>query len=260
LKFSIVTISFNQARFLEQAIRSVVEQDYPDIEYIVVDPGSTDGSREIIGRYRNRISKIIFEPDNGPADGLNKGFAHATGDVFAYINSDDYFEPYAFSRIAKFFNERQDVDVVLGAIRIVDENGHAKWRKHMSDKFDLKKFAEGRCWFGQQATFFRSATYGKLVIFNVENKTCWDAEFLVDMALNGYRFGRTFNVLGNFRFYADSISGSGRLKYSYNNDIGRINNKINGVISHANSPYVSAMLSILYKFSFRRHLINFFVK
>ena len=74
LKFSIVTISFNQARFLEQAILSVISQDYLNIQYIVVDPGSTDGSRDIIEKYHNHIDKIIFEPDNGPADGLNKGF------------------------------------------------------------------------------------------------------------------------------------------------------------------------------------------
>src|SRR6202171_6644991 len=94
-RVSIVTISFNQAPFLERAIRSVVEQDYPDIEYIVVDPGSTDGSRDIIERYRSRISQVIYEPDHGPADGLNKGFASATGDIFGSINADDAFLPGA---------------------------------------------------------------------------------------------------------------------------------------------------------------------
>ncbi len=78
MKVSVVTISYNQAEFLEQCIRSVIEQDYDDIEYIVVDPGSTDGSRDIIEKYHDYIDHIIFEPDCGPADGLNKGFAHAT--------------------------------------------------------------------------------------------------------------------------------------------------------------------------------------
>ena len=81
MKVTIVSISFNQAAFLEQAIRSVVDQDYGNIEYIIVDPGSTDGSHEIIERYRDRITKVIIEPDEGPADGLNKGFAHATGET-----------------------------------------------------------------------------------------------------------------------------------------------------------------------------------
>ena len=87
MKFSIVTISFNQASYLEQAIRSVLGQDYADIEYIVVDAGSTDGSREIIEHYSGQIDKIIFEEDNGSADGLNKGFARATGDVYSFIEA-----------------------------------------------------------------------------------------------------------------------------------------------------------------------------
>jgi len=260
VKFSIVTISYNQSRFLEQAIRSVIDQDYPDIEYIVVDPGSTDGSREIIERYRGMITKVIFEPDHGPADGLNKGFAHATGEVFAYINSDDYFEPYAFSQVAKFFNERQDIDVVLGAIKIVDGNGHAKWRKRMSDKFDLKKYANGRCWIGQQATFFRRTAYEKPVFFNVENNTCWDAELLVCMALNKCKFGRIYKVLGNFRIYEASISGSARLREKYIKDQDRIRKQIYETFPPSRSLHSNVLLRLLYKFDLRRHLANCFVK
>ena len=89
MKISVVTISYNQACYLEQTIISVLNQDYENVEYIVVDPGSTDGSRDIIEKYRNRIQHIIYERDVGPADGLNKGFAVATGDVFYFINSDD---------------------------------------------------------------------------------------------------------------------------------------------------------------------------
>ena len=95
MKVSVVTVSFNQARFLERAIRSVLGQDYDDIEYIVVDPGSTDGSRAIVERWRDRIDRIILEPDRGPPDGLNKGFAAATGEIFAYLNADDALLPGA---------------------------------------------------------------------------------------------------------------------------------------------------------------------
>ena len=79
MKVSIVTISFNQAEYLERTLRSVIDQDYEDIEYIVVDPGSTDGSRTIIERYRTRITHILLEPDKGAADGLNKGFLFGNG-------------------------------------------------------------------------------------------------------------------------------------------------------------------------------------
>ena len=101
MKFSIVTISFNQAPYLETAIRSVLDQNYPDLEYIIVDPGSTDGSRDIIERFRSRFAKIIFEPDQGPGDGLNKGFAHATGDILGYLNSDDALLPGALNGAAQ---------------------------------------------------------------------------------------------------------------------------------------------------------------
>lgn len=123
MKISIVTISFNQTCFLEEAICSVLEQGYPNVEYIVVDPGSTDGSREIIERYSDRIDKVIFEPDEGPADGLNKGFAHASGDVFGFLNSDDVLEPGALSGAARYFEARPEVDVVSGHSWIIDEEG-----------------------------------------------------------------------------------------------------------------------------------------
>ena len=92
MKFSIVTISFNQARFLERAIVSVIEQKGVELEYIVVDPGSTDGSRDIIERHRDLIAHVVFEKDKGPADGLNKGFSHATGSIYGYLNADDVLE------------------------------------------------------------------------------------------------------------------------------------------------------------------------
>ena len=89
MKFSVVTVSFNQRQYLEEALTSVLEQDYPAIEYIVVDPGSTDGSRELIESFRDRLASIVFEADQGAADGLNKGFQRASGDIFGFLNSDD---------------------------------------------------------------------------------------------------------------------------------------------------------------------------
>ena len=168
MRISIVTISYNQARFLKQAIRSVIDQDYPDIEYIVVDPGSTDGSREIIERYRSCISKIIFEPDAGPADGLSKGFACATGDIYGYLNSDDYFEPDAFTRVARVFEAKPAVDVLCGAIRIVDGSGNARLRTLIADKFNLKRYVAGVCVVGQQGTFFRRRAFERTGGFNLE--------------------------------------------------------------------------------------------
>jgi len=259
VKFSIVTISFNQARFLEQTMRSVLDQGYEDIEYIVVDPGSTDGSREIIERYRSRISKIIFEPDAGPADGLNKGFACATGEIYGYLNSDDYFEPDAFRRVAHLFEAKPDVDVLCGAIRIVDGSGKARLRKLIADRFDLKRFVAGVGVVGQQGTFFRRRAFARSGGFNLENRTCWDGELLVDFALKGCRFAVIHRVLGNFRIHHESISGSGRLNEKYLKDQKRILQKL-AVADIKVHPIRRAALRFWRKANAVRHLRSLAVR
>lgn len=207
MKFSIVTISFNQARFLERAIRSVLEQDYPDIEYIVVDPGSTDDSREIIGRYRNRITKIIFEPDNGPADGLNRGFAVATGEIYGFLNSDDILLPGTIQKAAKFFRQHTNLDVVSGNALILDAEGKTIRISH-SDPFSLRAVAYGACVLMQPSTFFKKNSYRLIGGFNVNNRSTWDAELFVDMGLSGARFGIVNDVWSGYRVHSDSITCS----------------------------------------------------
>jgi glycosyltransferase involved in cell wall biosynthesis len=120
---SIVTPSFNQAPFLEQTLRSVLEQDHPRIEYIVMDGGSTDGSLEIIQSYAPRLAYWASEPDRGQSDAINKGFARAHGDIVAWLNSDDYYLPGAVTAAVKAFEENPDAVLVHADMLAVDENG-----------------------------------------------------------------------------------------------------------------------------------------
>jgi glycosyltransferase involved in cell wall biosynthesis len=120
---TIVTPSFNQARFLETAIRSVLLQDYPRLEYMVIDGGSGDGSLEILRKYSNRLSHWVSEPDRGQSHAINKGFARATGDVFAWLNSDDVLEPGALHAVGRRFEASPESSWLVGHCRIIDEAG-----------------------------------------------------------------------------------------------------------------------------------------
>ena len=104
-KISIITPSFNQAEFLEQTITSVFSQNYPNLEYIIIDGGSTDRSVEIIKKYADKLTYWVSEPDKGHGDALNKGFNHSTGEIMAWINSDDFYFPWTFSIVSEIFKD-----------------------------------------------------------------------------------------------------------------------------------------------------------
>lgn len=120
---SIITPSYNQARYLEQTIRSVLDQDYPRIEYIVMDGASTDGSVEIIKKYADKLAYWESVKDTGQADAINKGFARARGGIVAWLNSDDYYLPGTIKDVVKVFEENPDVVLAYGNMLAVDENG-----------------------------------------------------------------------------------------------------------------------------------------
>ncbi|MDH3673079.1 MAG: glycosyltransferase [Gammaproteobacteria bacterium] len=227
MRISVVTISFNQAPYLNAAIESVLGQNFEGLEYIVVDAGSTDGSRGIIRRYGNRISKTIFESDTGPADGLNKGFSHATGDIFFYLNADDVVLPGAFRTIASYFDKRPEIDVIYGHGLQLDAEG-CPVRRLYSTRWGLRAYGFGECNVVQQATYFRSAAFKAIGGFNENNRTCWDGELLVDMALARGSFLRVSEYLGGFRIHQGSISGGGQLEAEYARDSTRLAEKALG--------------------------------
>jgi len=156
---SIVTPSFNQAQYLEQTLRSVLEQDYPSLEYIVVDGASSDGSIELIQKYSGRLAWWVSERDKGQGDAINKGLGHARGEIIAWLNSDDYYLPNAISSAVKIFEQNPDAVLVYGDMLAVDEHGKTtnvlKYKQlSLEDLLCLQII-------GQPAVFFRRNAFEK---------------------------------------------------------------------------------------------------
>ena len=185
-RLSIITPSFNQAAFIERTIRSVLDQGWPDLEYIVVDGGSTDGSAEIIERYADRLAWWVSEPDKGQTDALNKGLRRATGDVVAYINSDDYYLPGAFEKATALL-EDSDALWAVGAARFEDAAGALDSVWHPRPPWG------GRQWWilspwgvPQAATFWRRQAFDQLGLFREDMHYVFDTEYGLRLALAGH--------------------------------------------------------------------------
>jgi len=131
-RISIVTPSFNQGQFLEETILSVLNQDYPNLEYFVMDGGSTDTSVEIIKKYAHRLTYWESKPDRGQSHAINKGFKMATGELVAWLNSDDLFNPGALFEVAEIWKKDQKLGFIHGISEIVDEVGKPTGKTHGS--------------------------------------------------------------------------------------------------------------------------------
>jgi len=158
-KISIVTPSFNQAKYLEETIQSVLGQNYPNLEYIIIDGGSTDGSVEIIKKYENHLAYWISEPDNGMYHAIQKGFDKSTGDIMAWINSDDMYHPRALFTVAEIFNSFGSVNWLQGLTTIFDESGRTveAYKSRIFTKFDFYNADYG--FIQQESTFWRRSLW-----------------------------------------------------------------------------------------------------
>ena len=178
---SIVTPSYNQSRFLGATIQSVLNQDYPNFEYIIVDGGSTDGSVEIIKQYANQLAWWVSEPDLGQADAINKGFSHANGEIFAWLNSDDTYQPGAISQAVESLLALPDAALVYGDANLIDEQGNIIGR-FPSRQTDLHKLLRGSVNIPQQTTFFWSRSWNQVGPLDISFHMAMDYDLWVRLA------------------------------------------------------------------------------
>ena len=227
-RISIVTSSYNQGKFIEQTIRSVLLQGYQNIEYIIIDGGSTDETVSILKKYDKWLTFWVSEKDKGCPDGLNKGLSRCQGDYFYYLNSDDYLHENALFTAAEYIRKHPNCEVYYGHGLAVDDLKKQE-EKIFSSKWSFPRYLCGRATFVQQGTFIDLRFLkSENISFNLENRTCWDGELVVDMALQGARFRRLpFSaILATFRVHTESITGSQTLASVYQRDLKRIREKI----------------------------------
>ena len=184
-RLTVITPSLNQGRYLERTIRSVLDQGYVDLEYIVVDGGSTDESVEVLRRYDDRIAYWTSEPDRGQTDAINKGLARATGEVVAYINSDDYYLPGAFDAALPLFADAA-VNWVAGACRFLYPDGavEAVWTPKLPERGRPDWIVDN--WsVPQSASFWRRRVFADVGPFREDFHYVFDTEFELRLALAG---------------------------------------------------------------------------
>lgn len=180
MKISIITITYNSQQTVEETIKSVLSQNYPDIEYLIIDGKSKDGTLRIVNKYENKISKIISEKDNGLYDALNKGIKHATGDVVGLLHSDDlYTDENVISKIAARFKSNPELEGVYADLVFVNRNDLSKvMRTWKSGEYHEGDFLKG--WMPPHPTFFvKRNCYEKYGFFNTKLKLSADYELML---------------------------------------------------------------------------------
>jgi glycosyltransferase involved in cell wall biosynthesis len=208
-KISIVTPSFNQGEFIEQTILSVLNQNYPNLEYIIIDGGSTDNTIQIIKKYEAKLSFWISEKDKGQTDAINKGFQKSTGDIFNWLNSDDYLEPLILFKIAEIFQKNPLMEVLCGREWLF-ENEKPENRV-LSNGTIISRKVEDTVRIGiidQPCTYFKKAVIEKYFPLNVDLKYVMDKELWWKYLLENGQDNvlHTNLIISNFRLHSLSKS------------------------------------------------------
>ena len=244
-KISIVTPSFNQGKFLEKTIRSVLLQNYPNLEFIIIDGGSSDNSVEILSKYASFLTYWVSEPDKGQSDALNKGIGRCTGEIFNWLNSDDYLAPDAFFFLGNLFREPR-VEVVLARYWIHDLHSGRNFIEGTHLMCNPAKTA-AYCRLHQPASYFRFSAFKKLLPLSQDLHFTMDYELWITYLLTQ---GQTAVVLteavaAHFLIHPQSKSGGQNWSRFFGDELGifyalathyQLNNVVNFLERQKNWP------------------------
>jgi len=235
-RISVVTISFNQLDYLTRCVESIRAQGFSDYEHIIVDPGSTDGSREWLTENESPRTRVIFQPDDGPSQGLNHGLSACRGEIFMYLNSDDELAPGALDAVNAVHEMHPQVDVVIGNGWTIDIEGKPIDYVR-SDPFSPLRYSLSIGNIMQQSTSFKSRLFDAGLSFNESNKSVWDTELLFDAHSMNAKFMNVNACIGYFRLHPDSITVSQRHAQDIRNHQRRmISESLGPVVYSLNRP------------------------
>jgi glycosyltransferase involved in cell wall biosynthesis len=199
-KISIITPSYNQGQFLEKTILSVLNQDYPNLEYIIIDGGSNDNSVEIIKKYENLLAFWVSGPDKGQTHAINKGLKQSTGEILNWINSDDLLSIGSLKIIGKAFNGDPEADFCFGDFSIIDEKGRL-FISRKSPPYRFRTLFYGRQLSCQPTVFFRRSVLERIGYLDETLAFCMDLEFWIRAASKGMIFRHTKKLLAMARMH-----------------------------------------------------------
>jgi glycosyltransferase involved in cell wall biosynthesis len=207
LAVSVITPSYNQGEFIAQTIESVLSQGVPELEYVVMDGGSTDQTLDRIRRFEGNL-RWISESDRGQAHAVNKGILATSGEVLGWLNSDDIYYPGAVRAAVEYLAEHPRVDVVYGDAAFIDRDG-AFSQPHHTEAWDLKRFCE-MCFICQPTVFFRRRVVDEHGLLDERLQYCLDYEYWLRLGIGGIRFAYLPRLQAGYRQYPGTKSVGSR--------------------------------------------------
>ncbi|BAE49882.1 glycosyltransferase family 2 protein [Paramagnetospirillum magneticum] len=206
--FSVITPSYNQGQFIGRTIDSVLGQGV-DLEYWVIDGGSSDNTVEVLKSYGDRL-RWVSEKDRGQADAVNKGILRTTGDVICWLNSDDVYYPGALSKVGAFFDARPEIDIVYGKAHHIGLHDEVQ-ESYYTEEFDFERLKDV-CFLCQPAVFFRRSVVERIGLIDADLNYCLDYEYWLRAGRSGCSFAHMHDYLAGSRMYDDNKTLSARVR------------------------------------------------
>jgi len=241
---------------------SVIGQNYPNLEYIIIDGGSTDNSVEIIRKYEKHLAFWISEKDQGQSDAINKGLSVASGDILSWLNSDDFFLPNTLNKVASIW-QAKNFDFLIGNVEIVDQNGNSIGIAESKIVFKKNYYMPVSSVILQPASFFSKKVFNSCGGLNNSFHYAMDVDFWIRASLAGYSFEKTDELFAVFRQHKDSKSSNGDLNFCEElvNHYTKTNNAITNqyIISDIQQGYIRTLFHYDSK-RFKKELLAFSLK